>query len=220
MRRPGPLKLTAFTLGLVAVASACSARHPIVAVSGEPRVEASPANIVTFLERDEDGRFTTLLDCVSVAGASEALTGTGPVTLFAPTNQAFRSAGITCDADAEPDPRAAADLLRTLQQHIVEYDVRFSPPEGYDPDNPPRLLEIVESGSVSLDSVLLDAPGTALVIGADQTVHTSAAAAVEAKVTDADLQAPNGIVQVIDTVLEPPAKPALPPTTAAPQPYE
>ncbi len=219
MRRPRPLQLTALTLGLVTTAAACSGINPTVAVSGDPRAETSATTIITFLERDEDGRFGTLLDCVTVAGASEAITGTGPVTLFAPTDDAFREAGITCDPEEEADPEDAAELRRTLQQHVLNYDVRFSEPEGFDPEDPPRLLEIVDRRT-TLDSVLLDAAGTALVIDPAGTVHTEANPSVEARVVEEDLQAPNGIVQVIDTVLVPPAKPAFPPTTAAPQPYE
>lgn len=210
---------SALVLALAAGAAACSGSKPTVAVSGQPRAEASPGNIASFLSADADERFTTLLACVQVAGAEAAVTGSGPVTLFAPTNDAFRKAGISCDPEAEADPAETATLLRTLQQHVVDYDVRFTEPEGFDPKSPPRLLELVKSGTVTLDSILLDASGTQLVIGADKTVKVKADSD-KARIVDADLQAPNGIVQVIDTVLEPPAKGEFPPTTKAPQPFE
>jgi len=221
MRRPRPLTFSALVVVALATAgAACSGSNPTVAVSGAPRSEAPPSDIASFLAADEDQRFTTLLDCVTQVGAAAAVTGTGPVTLFAPTNDAFRKAGVSCDPEEQLEPEDAEVVLRTLQQHIVDYDVRFTEPEGYDPDSPPRLLELVESGSVTLESILLDASGTELVIGADKTVHTRAAAGVEAKIIDPDLQAPNGVIQVIDTVLAPPAKGEFPPTTAAPQPFE
>ncbi|MEZ5263282.1 MAG: fasciclin domain-containing protein [Acidimicrobiales bacterium] len=219
MRRPRPLALSALVLALAATAAACSGSNPTVVVSGDARSDASPANIAAFLAADEEQRFTTLLDCVTVAGAAAAVTGSGPVTLFAPTNDAFRRAGVDCDPEAEADPEAAAELLRTLQQHVVDYDVRFTTPEGYDPENPPRLTEIVERGSITLDSILLDAEGTALEISADKTVTVEGTNA-EAKIIDADLQAPNGLVQVIDRVLTPPEKEEFPPATSAPQPFE
>lgn len=219
MRRPRPLAFSALVLALASTAAACSGSNPTVVVSGDARSDASPANIAAFLAADEEQRFTTLLDCVTVAGAAAAVTGSGPVTLFAPTNDAFRRAGVECDPEAEADPEAAAELLRTLQQHVVDYDVRFATPEGYDPENPPRLTEIVERGSITLDSILLDAEGTALEISADKTVTVEGTNA-EAKIIDADLQAPNGLVQVIDRVLTPPEKEEFPPATSAPQPFE
>lgn len=221
MRRPRPLTFSALVVVALAAAGAgCSGSKPTVAVSGAPRGEAPPSDIATFLAADADQRFTTLLNCVTQVGAAAAVTGSGPVTLFAPTNDAFRKAGISCDPEEQLEPDAAEAVLRTLQQHIVDYDVRFTEPEGYDAEAPPRLLELVKSGSVTLDSILVDAPGTALVIGADKSVHTKADATPKAKIIDADLQAPNGIVQVIDTVLAPPEKGEFPPTTAKPQPFE
>lgn len=222
MRRPRPLKLSALVFCVAAAATACSGIKPTVAVSGDPKSPASPASIAKFLEEDKQGRFKTLLACVDYAGASAAVTGTGPVTLFAPTNEAFSKAGVSCEkgADGAVDKTKAAAVLRTLQQHIVAYDVRFAPAEGYDPKNPPRLLELVTSGSVTLDSELTDAPGTALVIASSKTVHTQASSTPTAKVIEADVQAPNGMVQVIDTVLPVPTKAKFPPTTAAPKPFE
>lgn len=219
MRRPRPLNTAALVLCAATVAAACSGSHHTVALSGDPRAELSPVSIPTFLERDAEQRFTTLLSCVTLAGADAEVTGTGPLTLFAPTNDAFEDAGITCEEDAELGPDQQEQLLRTVQQHVVDYDVRFEPPEDYDPQKPPRLLELVER-ELTLDSVLKDTPGTALVVGTDKTVRTVADRSKAAKIIDADLQAPNGIVQVIDTVLVPPAKAPLPPTTAPPQPFE
>lgn len=218
MRRCRSLKLSALVLSVAAGASACSGLKETVATSGDPKVEASVSNIATFLAADEEERFTTLLDCVSVAGAAAVVTGTGPVTLFAPTNAAFAKAGVSCDTEAEADPEDAAALLRTLAQHVVNYDVRFTPPEDFDPDEPPRLLELVTT-SVTLDSILLDAPGTEVIVASDKTVRT-AANATKAKIIEADVQAPNGMIQVIDTVLTPARKAQFPPTTAAPKPYE
>ena len=221
MRRSRPLKLTALMLGLTAFASACSGSKPTVALSGDPRAALAPRSIPTFLAADPEGRFSTLLACIELGGAAEALSGPGPITLFAPTNEAFSKAGISCNADDALAAEAKVSLLRTLQQHVVPYDVRFTEPDDYDPDAPPRRLKLVGSQSVIVDSVLIDASGTELVIGAAKTVRPQAASAAGvADVTDADLQAPNGIVQVIDEVLIPPTKPALPPTTAAPKPYE
>lgn len=223
MRRPRPLKHPARQLAALIIvssvaATACSGLNQTVALSGDPRAAVSPGSIPAFLMEDEQGRFTTLLACAGLAGAVGAVSGPGPLTLFAPTNDAFRKAGVSCEEGATLAPAAAQDLLRTLQQHVVGYDVRFTEPEDFDPANPPRLVEVVDRGAVTLDSALLDAPGTELVINANKTVRVESDS-VTAKIIDADLQAPNGVVQVIDTVLQAPPKSPFPPTTSPPPPY-
>lgn len=221
MRRLGPLKLPALAFTLVAAAAGCSGSNPTVAVSGDPRAPQSPDSIPTFLAADGDERFTTLLACVEAAGGIEALEGSAPVTLFAPTNEAFADAGVSCDPERQLAAVELDNLVRTLAQHVVPFDVRFSEPEGYDPDESPRLLELVGNGTVTLESELADASGTELVISSNKTVRPlSAAPADAARVVGADLQAPNGMVHVIDRVLEPPPASRFPPTTAAPEPYE
>lgn len=221
MRRSRPLKLAALALTLVGAATACSGSKPVVAVSGDPRAPVSPQSIPTFLSADGEERFTTLLACMQAAGGLDALTGAAPVTLFAPTNEAFAEAGVSCDPARQLASVEKAHLRRTLAQHVVPFDVRFTKPEGYDAESPPRRLELVENGTITLHSALTDAVGTDLVISSNKTVRPlGAPPSGAAKVVDSDLQAPNGIVQVIDTVLEPPAALPFPPTTAAPDPYE
>ena len=144
MRRRGSLLVGTLLLGLVA--SGCTRGHegPVV-FSGIPRPTAPPTNIVEQLEQDELGRFTTLLDLVAPtapAGASagevaadkavteanaelvELLTGTGPVTIFAPTNTAFAVLGVT-GGPAQGHPAA---LSAILSLHVVEQDVSFAEP--------------------------------------------------------------------------------------------
>ncbi len=46
-------------------------------------------SIPELLANDADGRFTTLLAAVEAAGLGDALSGEGPFTVLAPTNDAF-----------------------------------------------------------------------------------------------------------------------------------
>jgi len=218
MRRR-PLTITALALCLTAGATACSGVNPTVAVSGAPKAEPSASSIASVLAADEKGRFTTLLNCVELAGAAAAVTGTGPVTLFAPTNEAFSRAGVRCDKDSKLSGSDAENLLRTLAQHIVDEDVRFTEPNGFDPKKPPRGLVMVKSSQERVDSILLDADGTQLVVGADKSVKVAGTGS-SAKIVDSDIQAPNGIIQVIDSVLKPPSKAKFAPTTEPPKPFE
>jgi len=212
--------MSALVLCLAAGAMACSGVKPTVRVSGDPRAEKSEGSIADVLAADKDQRFTTLLSCVELSGTAAAVTGTGPVTVFAPTNAAFAKAGVSCTKDTELTPAQSAELARTIAQHVTDHDVRFAEPEGYDAKKPPRGLELVTGRSITLESLLLDASGTDLVVGSDKTVAVADTSSKKARIVDADVQAPNGIIQVIDAVLIPPVKAKFPPTTAAPKPFE
>ena len=52
-----------------------------------PNLNPAPKNIVDIAVAD--GRFTTLVAAVQAAGLVETLTGEGPFTVFAPTDDAF-----------------------------------------------------------------------------------------------------------------------------------
>ncbi len=194
-----------------------------MAFSGIPRPTAPPTNIVEQLEQDELGRFTTLLDLVAPtapAGASaaevaadkavteanaglvELLTGTGPVTIFAPTNTAFAALGVT-EAQLKANPAA---LNAILSLHVVEKDVSFSEPP-YVTDGlvdgrtkPEDAGLVIVSAASTLPSVagpnLLLSGTTKQVWVEDDSRRVS--------VVEPDLQAPNGFVQIVDKVLLPP----------------
>lgn len=61
---------------------------------------------------EEAGQFTRFLDAVAAAGMTETLSGPGPITVFAPTDDAFEAAG-----ELPSDPEALADLI---SYHLVE----------------------------------------------------------------------------------------------------
>jgi uncharacterized surface protein with fasciclin (FAS1) repeats len=62
----------------------------------------------------EDGSFTTLLAALKKAGLEDQLNGAGPITLFAPNDQAFTRISID-DLMSDTDK-----LHSTLTYHIVE----------------------------------------------------------------------------------------------------
>jgi uncharacterized surface protein with fasciclin (FAS1) repeats len=122
--------------------------------------------------------FTTLVAAVEAAGLVETLSGEGPFTVFAPTNEAFA---------ALPDGLLDALLL---------------------PENKDALTEIltyhVVSGKVL--STDLSSGEVATVQGEDVTVVVDDGVTVEgANVVVADVEAGNGVVHVIDAVIVPPS---------------
>ena len=126
---------------------------------------------------DAAGTFTTLLAAAEAAGLVETLQGDGPLTVFAPTDEAFAAlpegtvAGLLEDIPA---------LTAILTYHVV-------------------------AGSV-MSGDLSDGMTAATVNGADITVSIDGSTVMinDATVVAADIEATNGVIHVIDSVLLPP----------------
>jgi uncharacterized surface protein with fasciclin (FAS1) repeats len=120
------------------------------------------------------------------AGLTTTLSGTGPFTVFAPTDDAFRAAGFA-DAAAV---NAAADttLRRILLYHVVSGSYPAS---------------AIPSGQTALPTSL-SVNGTTYVTKATATTGTGVSVN-GARVVTADVQASNGVVHAIDQVLMPPS---------------
>lgn len=123
---------------------------------------------------------STLVAAVKAAGLVETLQGDGPFTVFAPTNEAFA---------ALPEG-TLDDLLK--------------------PENKEKLASIltyhVVAGKV-MSTDLSDGMKAATVNGAEVTITTADGAKVNgANVVSADVEASNGVVHVIDTVILPPTE--------------
>jgi transforming growth factor-beta-induced protein len=126
------------------------------------------------------GQFSTLATLLQKTGLVETLKGTGPFTVFAPTDAAFSKVPqATLDALAA-DPA----LLRSV------------------------LLYHVVSGNVP-SSAVVDLPAAKTVQGADVLFSTRSGGVYvnDAQVVTPDIQASNGVIHVVDSVLVPPAKP-------------
>ncbi|NWG27287.1 MAG: fasciclin domain-containing protein [Ignavibacteriaceae bacterium] len=125
------------------------------------------------------GNFTTLATALTEAGLVDALKGEGPFTVFAPTDDAFKKL-----------PKGALDNLLKDKDALKNV-----------------LLYHVVSGNVSSkDVVKLDKATT--LNGSDIKIKTVDGKVMinDSQVTSADVQASNGIIHVIDTVLLPPTK--------------
>lgn len=127
-----------------------------------------------------DGRFTTLVAAVEAAGLVETLSGEGPFTVFAPTDDAFA---------ALPAGTVESLLLPENKQQLTDI-----------------LLYHVVSGKVmAADVVNLTSATT--VLGKDLTITVKDGKVflndtVEVIITD--VEASNGVIHVIDAVLLPP----------------
>ena len=124
----------------------------------------------------EDGRFQTLVAALAAAGLADTLAGDGPFTVFAPTDEAFaRLPAGTVDA-LLADISALTDILL---YHVVSGSVLAADVVGL--DSATTLQGQPVSISIDGDSVLIN----------------------DARVLITDIQAVNGTIHVIDSVLIP-----------------
>jgi transforming growth factor-beta-induced protein len=153
--------------------------HVIDTVILPPAEEAAaPGTIVDIAVAD--GRFTTLVAAVQAAGLVETLSGEGPFTVFAPTDDAFAKlpAG-TLDELLKPESKQA--LTDILLYHVVAGKVMAADVVGL--TSAPTVLGKdvnikVMDGKVYLNETI-------------QVIIT-------------DIEASNGVIHVIDAVLLPP----------------
>ncbi len=125
------------------------------------------------------GSFETLASLLESAGLVDTLKGEGPYTVFAPTDDAFAKLPQET-LDSLADPANAAELEEILLYHVAEGDVPSSDlSDGQE-------IETLQGGSVTIG------------IGDDGTVTVQSAT-----VTQPDVEASNGVIHVIDTVLLP-----------------
>ena len=121
------------------------------------------------------GQFKTLVSAVQAAGLAETLQGTGPFTVFAPTDEAFaRLPAGTVEGLLKDLPK----LKKILTYHVVPGKVLAKDVSSL------KTAKTVQGGDLRVD--------------ASHGVKIN-----NAKVTHADLEASNGVIHTIDTVLMP-----------------
>jgi uncharacterized surface protein with fasciclin (FAS1) repeats len=121
------------------------------------------------------GHFTSLLAGIRAAGLTDTFTGKGPFTVFAPTDEAFKKlpAGAM-----EALLKDTVKLRAVLNYHVIKGHV---------------LAKDMTSGNVS---TLQGSPLMAVVSPTGMQVNG-------AHVKQADIEATNGVIHVIDAVIMP-----------------
>ena len=160
-------------LSLLAVVGA----QPLAATVLVPQQTAKPANIVETAVAA--GQFKTLAAALEAAGLVDALTGDGPFTVFAPTDEAFAKlpAG-TVESLLKPENKEK--LKSILLYHVVPGSVTAKQVMQLNG----RTVKTLEGSSIKVT-----------------TVH--GVTIDNARVTKTDIHASNGVIHVIDTVLMP-----------------
>jgi len=121
--------------------------------------------------------FSILVSALQKAELVETLQGDGPFTVFAPTNAAFEKLLTELDITAD-ELLAQPDLAKVLTYHVVSGKVLAS-----------DLTDGMKAPTVNGEELMFD-------LSADPMVNKS-------MITQTDIEATNGVVHVIDTVLVP-----------------
>lgn len=133
-------------------------------------------NIVAVAAGNED--FSTLVAAVKAADLVDVLSGDGPYTVFAPTNEAFAKLPEgTVEMLLLPENKDK--LVAILTYHVVAGKVTAA-----------EVVELSEVTTVQGGKATIKVTGSAVTIEGANVIMT-------------DLEASNGVVHVIDTVIIP-----------------
>jgi uncharacterized surface protein with fasciclin (FAS1) repeats len=133
---------------------------------------------------------TTLVAALKAAGLVDTLKGPGPFTVFAPTNEAFTKlpAG-TVDTLLKPENKEL--LTKILTYHVVAGRLTAA-----------QLKKMVKTGGGS--ATLKTVEGGSLTVTMDNgDLVLKDEKGMEAHITIANVFQSNGVIHVIDTVLQP-----------------
>jgi len=169
---------------LAAVGAVALSLFPITA----PAQMKPSKNIVEVAVGSPD--HTTLVAAVKAAGLEDTLEGAGPFTAFAPTNDAFAklSAG-TVDTLLKPENKD--QLVKILTYHVVAGKVSSH-----------ALIGMIKKGGGKAELKTVSGGTLTARIEGGKVVLTDEKGGT-ATVTAADLEATNGVIHVVDSVLLP-----------------
>ncbi len=202
------LKMSILAAASAFALSACSGEKPVDAPADDtamadgaatdadtanttPAGDMAPAagiqTIVALAQGNPD--LSTLVSAVTAAGLGETLSGTGPFTVFAPTNAAFAKVDkATLDGLMKPESKAA--LGNILKYHVVAGNVKAA-----------DVVKLIKDGGGTATIKTMGGELKAKMEG-DKVVLTDAKGG-KSTITATDIAASNGVVHTIDTVVMP-----------------
>ena len=156
------------------------ASFAIIAMSITPIVAAEETEDIPT-NAQNTGYHDSLVAALSQAGLVGALQADGPFTVFAPTDQAFADAGIDLTTfDTEEENNTLVDILT---YHVVVGNILST-----------DLTDGMTTNAFNGDELVFDLSNDNVMVN-------------DARVTQQDILASNGVIHVIDKVLMPPADP-------------
>lgn len=184
----GAVRVNDATIVTTDIAASNGVIHVIDAVLMPPAEEAAASDTAAAEPAAMDivdtavaaGNFTTLVTAVEAAGLVDALKGEGPLTVFAPTDEAFAAIPAETLNALLADP--TGELAQILLYHVVEGEV---------------MAADVTDG---LEATTLQGAPVNFTV-ADGNVNIN-----DAAIVTTDIQASNGVIHVIDAVIMPPTQ--------------
>ena len=157
---------------------------PKPAPAAKPPPEPKPKDIIDTLAASADPAFKSLLDALKAADLTTTLKGSGPFTLFAPTDDAFKKLPVGKLAEWMK-PESKAVLRGILYDHVLASKMLAS--------DLAKAKTVKTAGSHTLD----------VKVGDDKAW----AGFQDSKATKTDVVAANGIIHFMDSVFLPKADP-------------
>ena len=168
------------TVRLAGASAATVAAVVALGFGGSPAAAAPNADQNIVRTAASAGQFDMLLTLAKKAGLVQALSGSGPLTVFAPTDAAFKSVPKATLAKLANDKAA---LRRVLLYHVVKGNVTAA-----------RVAKLSSATTLAGPSIGIRVSGRNVLLNRST------------KVVKTDIAASNGTIHIIDKVLLPPAK--------------
>ena len=165
----------------VLLATATTAMSGLLAACGGGDDEHAPPNIVATAQATPN--LSILVEAVVAAGLVDALSAPGPLTVFAPTNNAFAALLTELGLTKEALLANKALLTTVLTYHVV----------------PGRILK----AQVPLNTPITSLGGATFSVGSDLKITDGRGR--RSSILATDILCSNGVVHIIDTVILPPA---------------
>jgi len=190
-----------WAVGLSALAlSACSGSKPAPtetevvqddAMASDTIVATEPVGDQTIVALAQGNpQVSTLVTAITAAGLGETLSGTGPFTVFAPSNAAFAKVDkATLDGFLKPESKAK--LASLLTYHVVAGNVKSG-----------DLAKLIADGKGTATVKTLNGGSLKASMDGSKIVLTDAKGG-KSTVTAADMAASNGTIHLVDTVVMP-----------------
>jgi uncharacterized surface protein with fasciclin (FAS1) repeats len=168
------------SLGFALAGIAAAVAVLTVSLGHSPGAAAAPAarqNIVGTAAAT--GQFKTLLSLAKQAGLVGALSASGPLTVFAPTDSAFKAVPKATLRQLASNPKA---LRRVLLYHVVKGDLTAA-----------RVVKLTSAKTLAGPTISIQVRGGSVFLNGST------------KVVKTDVPASNGTIHVINKVLLPPS---------------
>lgn len=166
-------------LAIAALAASLAAAVMAASLGSSPAA-AAPGEQTIVKTAAQAGQFGTLLTLAKKAGLVGALSGSGPLTVFAPTDAAFKAVP-KATLNSLANDKAA--LRRVLLYHVVKGNVPAS-----------RVVTLKSAKTLAGPTIAIRVAGKSVFLNRST------------KVVKTDIGATNGTIHVVNKVLLPPAK--------------